>query len=615
VVFLLAGCGDVEEDTSTAQATGVAAIDLLASSTQVPSDGSDSATLTAVVRDGNNQVVEGKDVTFRSSSGALQVTQGTTDASGQATAEITPGGDPTVRTITVTASVGATQDSVDVEVSGTTLSLDGPSSLVSGNTGTWTVTLQDSAGGGITGESVQVSSTQGHTLSGSSLTTDSSGQVQFELTADAGTGTDTLTAQSAGLTANDSVDVSGQNFRFTAPQSGTEVDISPNTQAVTIRWEDGGTAKSGQQIDFSTTRGGFAGNGGNPTDSATTDANGDASVTIESSDAGFATITASGPAGSPSAQRTIEFVATTAATLSLQADPATISPNETSKLTAVVRDGSGNLVKNKTIIFNLTDSTGGQLTTGTATTDSQGRATTTYQASSTTSGKDGVSVSAEVKRKPSVSDTSTLTVAQQALRVTLGTGDSMEEPTDQQYAQPFVILVSDSNGNAIEGATVNLSLEAVQFYKGIWVQTDTDSDGTADVWAQWYDTTDDGQGDTSGVFVCPNEDTDLDGTKDAGEDSDGDGVLEPGNPAAVSSQSVTTDANGFAEVKVVYPQSEGGWSQVTLEATVNVAGSEGSARSTFDLGILADEYKDLDTSMPGGSPGPYGIRDDCADLN
>ena len=76
---------------------------------------------------------------------------------------------------------------------------------------------------------------------------------------------------------------------------------------------------------------------------------------------------------------------------------------------------------------------------------------------------------------------------------------------------------------------------------------------------------------------------------------------------------MTTDSSGFAEADVVYPQSEAEWSQVTLEATVDVAGSEGKAASTFDLPVLASEVDDTDTAMPGGADGPYGIRDDCTD--
>jgi hypothetical protein len=606
--LLAGGCGDVEEQSSTV--TGVDSLNLIASSTQLPSSGTSDVTITAIARNANNQAVEGESIAFQSSSGLLQVSQGTTDASGQATATLSPGGNPANRIITVTASAGSTQATIEVEVSGTTLNLNGPSSLVSGDTGTWTVTLQDSNGDGISGETIEVSSDQGNALSSPTLTTGPSGQVQFDLTA-SGTTDDTITANGAGLTATSEVRISGQDFRFTSPDAGEEVNINTNKN-VAIHWEnESGTAQSSKTITFSTTRGGFA---GQASTTAITDGSGDASATISSTDAGKAIITATGPSGTPSAQRSIEFVATTASTLALQADPSTIAPNETSEFTAVVRDSSGNPVKNKNVIFNLSDTTGGQLTTGSATTDSQGRATTTYAAGPSTSAKDGVTVTAEVANT-SVRDTASLTVAKQALRITIGSGSKLEDPTEQQYAKTFVILVTDSNGNAIEGATVNLSLTATEYYKGQWILIDTSNppDGTADAWGQRVDTDADGTGDTTPIKTCANEDTDLDGVLDTGEDTDGDGNLEPGNPAGVSPGTVTTDSNGLAQVDVVYPQSEGGWSKVKLEATVDVAGSEGTATTMYELGVLASEITDTDTSMPGGSDGPYGIRDDCTD--
>lgn len=615
LTLLLGACGDASdykdgESTGGTADTGVASLDLLVSSSQLPSDGSDPVTVTALAKDSSNTVVEGEKISFSSDSGALQVTQGTTDASGQAVAELTPGGDVSVRDITVTAESGTAKESISVEVSGTTLNLDGPSSLVLGYTGEWTATLKDSGGQGVSGETIDVSSEMGNVLGSSTVTTNSSGQVSFTMEATSGSGTDTLTATGLGITAQDTVEISGQNFRFTEPNADAELKISQET-AVTIRWENDGSAVTSTPVDFATTRGNFVFNN-DATVTKETDSNGYATVNLTASDVGPATITATGPDGSPSANRSIEFISTNAADITVQADPSTIAPNETSEITAVVTDANGNLVKNKTVEFHLYDNTGGELNSAEATTDSQGRATTTYEASSTTSEKNGITVEARVKEDDSIVDETTLTVSGQALNIKLGTGGTVKAPNAQDYVKTWTILVTDSNGNPVEGAEVNLSLKPETYRKGAWVRTDTDNDGTADQWAIWHDSTFDGNYDKSGAFSCPREDENLDGSIDPGEDADSDGILEPDGAAAVTPDLVTTDEDGFAKVDVVYPQSEAWWSVQTLEATAKVAGSQGFSSATFLLWILADEVDDIDNDPPGGSgSGPYGYMGDC----
>jgi hypothetical protein len=626
VVFLLAGCGDVEEDTSTAQATGVAAIDLLASSTQVPSDGSKPATITALVKDGNNTVVEGQPVTFRASSGSLNVLEGTTNASGQATAEIGPGGNSENRTITVTASVGGVESSVDVQVSGTTLTLDGPSSLVSGSSGNWIATLKDSGGAGISGKSVQVSTAQGSTLSSTDLNTDNQGQASFEVRPPKSfTGTETITVQSLGLSVQDSVSVSAEAFRFITPAtSGKEVEVG-NSQTLEVEWLDqSGSPVSGKTVNFSATRGTLS------SSSSSTGSQGIATVTISSTSAGPATVTATSPDGT-STTIDLEFIATQPTSVTLEADPTTIAPEETSSLTAVVRDANNNLVKGYQVLFNLVqDKTGGGLSTSTATTDSQGEATTVFTAGSTTSAQDGVEIEATIQDSTGnvVIDSATqfLTVSGEAVSVVLGSGDNIVEPNDTTYKKEFVVLVTDANGNPVEGAEVGVSLSEPTYYKGEWLLTDSDGDNEADVWEQWYDADADGvidSTDTNSKFPCTSEDANQDNFLDANEDDgsggappvdDGDEDLEPKQPASVSPTTVTTDSQGFGSLEVAYPQSFATWVRVKLTATVTVKGTQGKAVTEFDLPINAEEPKDIDTSVPG-EDSPYGRVGDCTDPN
>jgi hypothetical protein len=84
--------------------------------TSIPSDGSMAATITAFVRDANNNLIPGVAVEFTASSGGVSGSPATTDVSGAATASLVTAGDPTLRTITVTATAGALEATVDVQI-------------------------------------------------------------------------------------------------------------------------------------------------------------------------------------------------------------------------------------------------------------------------------------------------------------------------------------------------------------------------------------------------------------------------------------------------------------------------------------------------------------------
>jgi hypothetical protein len=129
--------GTVSGKATVTVGTAQQTISVITSLPQIPSDGTKPATITALVRNAQNQFVSGVAVNFTATSGGLTVTQATTDASGAATATLSAAGDQTNRTITVTATAGSESATVPVQVIGTTLTLTGPSSLVQGSQGTW----------------------------------------------------------------------------------------------------------------------------------------------------------------------------------------------------------------------------------------------------------------------------------------------------------------------------------------------------------------------------------------------------------------------------------------------------------------------------------------------
>lgn len=585
---LFVGCGDSNtlvtggETPGGGPATPIAAsLQLLTSNPQLPSDGSATVTITALARDASNIFVEGVPVSFATDSGGLNVVQSTTDSNGQATATLSVAGDPTNRTISVSGTAGTLSSSVAVSVVGTTLTVTGPGSLVAGATATYTIVLSDAGGNGIANTTVNVSSSAGSTITPTPpLTTDSSGQAQFDLTASTD---DTITVSALGLVTTKSVAVSSDSFSFTSPAAGTEVNLG-DSQALVVNLQSGGSPVVGETISFSTTRGTLTAPTGN------TDASGNATVSVSSANAGAAVISAT-TSGGVSTSLTIEFVATTPATVTVQANPFTIAPNDQSAITAIVRDASNNLVKNQTVNFSLDDITGGQLSVASAITDSQGRAQTFYTASNTTSAKDGVKVTATVAGT-AITNTASLTVARREVFITLGTGNEIEEPNQAQYRIQFAVQVTDSQGNGVSGVAVVMSLLSEAYSKGNW-QLPLTGDWVQNITA-----------------VCADEDVNRNGILDAGEDFNSSGEIEAGNVASVVPGSVTTDASGFALVDVIYPQEFARWVQVVLQAQTSVQGTESSATSRFVLPIAASDVE-RDTNPPG-NPSPFGQIGDCS---
>jgi hypothetical protein len=102
--------------TSAAGTTVVNSLTLSSSSGTIFTDGSTSATISALALDGANNVLAGVPVTFKASSGALQVTGATTNAAGYATAVLTAGDNSTPRTVTITGSTGALSSTTTVKV-------------------------------------------------------------------------------------------------------------------------------------------------------------------------------------------------------------------------------------------------------------------------------------------------------------------------------------------------------------------------------------------------------------------------------------------------------------------------------------------------------------------
>src|SRR5213594_982794 len=430
-------------------------VQLLASSPQMPSSGATNVDLTAIVVDGNGQAVSGATVVFSTGTdpsaciNTINPAGGISDASGSVTAKLNLGSNKSNRFISVTASTQGATAATGVDVTGTAITISGNSSLAFGSSTTLTFSLKDSAGGALPGFTMTLTSATGTSISPATGTTNSSGQVTAVVTATAG-GNDTITATAAGASKTQALTVSSAGFAFTTPAPSVDIPLNTPT-TISVNWTNGGAPVAGQAVTFATSRGTITGS------PSTTNGTGDTpGVSVSSASAGTATITASGPGGTPAATLNVTFVATTASSVAAQAVPGTIQfttgagsqTSNKSTISVVVRDAANNLVKNAGVNFTVTaDPTAGSLSSARAITDINGGASVTYTAGTVSSPQNGVAIQAtvtDISGVPigvSVTDTATLTVSGQSLLARLGT-DNLVQPVPPLNKKTWVAVVT-----------------------------------------------------------------------------------------------------------------------------------------------------------------------------
>jgi hypothetical protein len=182
--------------------------------------------------------------------------------------------------------------------------------------------------------------------------------------------------------------------------------------------------------------------------------------------------------------------------------------------------------------------------------------------------------------------TSQLTVADVALRVSIGTDELVGVPsTGGTYTKDFTVVVVDSAGRAKADVQITPALDLLGFYKGFyswngtaWVQSVINT-GPPYVW----DAANGWVQQPSGQFVCPNEDANRNGvleasTNSSSEDLNGNSVLDPSGVSIVTvSAGGKTDSSGKAVVRIEYPRDHASWIDYQITVTAAVAGTEGKA--------------------------------------
>lgn len=623
-----------EVDADGVVISTVSTLTLLTSSPQLSSNGEDSVTLTALARDSSQNIVTGVVTAFSiqpGSLGTIEVVSATTDSSGVATALLKAKPFKQSRDIEVVASAdGQTSNVVTLSVTGTVLTLSGSSSVVAPASVDLTVNLKDSSGNNISGETLAVTSLLDNSITSDTLVTDSNGQVVVTVTADSGNaGSDTITVTAYdGSTSKTHVLYISQDDKlsFSTPLVSQEILLSTQATTVTAVWTDGdGVGRDAKDLIFSASRGTLTDE--TPGDSivtATTDVNGEASVTIAATTAGPSIINITGIDSSgntiSASPLHVEFVADTPATMTLQPSPASVNANiaggttEKSEVVALVRDSNANVVKNQTINFNLEDPTSGSIDPVTAITDSFGMATTIYTAGATSSKTDGVRITAVIEGSsdPIIQEEATMTVANRALFIVLGTTNLVVYEDDTKYSMPYTALVTDASGHPVSGVSLTVTILPQRYFKGDYVAW-YDLDGDFERWVQDIDLLDDAATDSyderSG---CLDEDrNNNNGRLDTGEDYNNNGQLDPGITATLNPSSITTNSIGFADFSVIYPKNYGNWVEMKITAQALVDGTESRTSELAILSIPAEDLTNADV-VPPGFVSPFG-REAIAD--
>jgi len=537
-----------------------------------------------------------------------------TSGAGILTAQLSNGiGGAVNRTMLITATDAQSGISAQltIAVTGTRLTIEGPDALALNDVADYLVVLQDSSGKGIGFEPVTITSAAGNPLTASGTVTDEAGKITVSLTAQS-VGNDTLTAGGLGLTTTVGVSISNDVFVLThAPSAGDTIPLAPDSETITLTWTIDGVAQATQPITFEATRGTLSALQG------TTDNNGQVSVTISSTSGGATLIKASNALTPPtSTSLSLVFVATDPTQITVDATPSTIGTGEQAEVVATVRDVNDNLVKDQRVNFLIeSDDTNGFLTTSSAVTDSQGRASTFYTGGGSPGAENGVQISATIDGTL-IDAFTNVSVSRSEFDFIIGTGNVIFSPTTATHAQEWNIIMTDSVGNAVANAGLQVSLRSLFYKKGSLAVNAATS--------KW-------DFDGGSPLRCDDEDANRNGILDIGlgEDFNASGQMEAGNVATVAAvppeasatdpcsdagtagtqADVVTNNQGIARVCVIWPQNFSWWVDVQIEAQALVSGSESSQAQLFTLSALASDINDVNATPPNAIS-PFG-----ADLN
>ena len=614
--------------TAVPTPTPPSGLSLSVSTTWIPTDNATQAAIMATVVDASNAILPGVYVSFSTSTGNLTASSAVTDANGQATVYLRSGTDTTNRTATITAAVGAQSASTQILIQGSTVSLTLASSSIQVGAGTITAsaTAKNAKGTGVFGQTIRFSI--GGTGLGSfsaitpitvaTLTTDASGvatPITFTPTV---AGTVVLTAEwlnslgTVTATTTQNITVTGvlaAAFAITIPATYSTSLSTGATQALaaTVPATIGGTAVANVRISSSGGTWVGAGPAAGPATSIlqtyaaavaanyTAPANsGTVSVQVDALDAAgkiLSSLTRIFLISAPASAAAKLFLSSSVSTIV----PSTATNPSTATLEVTVRDANLNSIGGAAVMFGLLGTTGSGETVSppVAITDDFGVARTTFtagiaptlaaiyaQASLVGQVCAGTMPNPTLNETNALCDATPMTVTSTAVSVTVQFGTKITDIADStMYSLPGSVQVVNSNGSAVAGQEVSLSVFPVTYRNGyVYADQDLSASGTTLVWqcvspGAYTDTV-----NRIPATVVPAEDLNRNGIKDGGEDVNGNGVLSPSAAAAGAVPlKVTTGSDGWATFALQYPKASAWFIEDEVTARVRVGGTESSA--------------------------------------
>lgn len=589
--------------------TGGISVRVITNVNSITTGGTETATITALVTDENNNALSGSDVVLTSSSGVLQDLTSVSDENGEVSATLKLPLDFQNQDIFVTAEVQGVVSTASLAATGSSIDVSGPDNLVSGDEAELVVSLVAGNDEPIANHAIGVVSLAGNVVTPTFPTTGPDGRVTLSVGTVNGDDTIRLSALNGTVSAEHEFEVSQDTLRFEEGIEDTELAVAQTNQ-ITVTWTSQSQPVVGRALLFSTTAGEIVGNS-----SITTNGNGQATVQIRSNSYGPVKLTVEDAEDSrPKTSADLEFVGTNPATVSLDASVSRVDVGSTSTLMATVRDAQGNPVKNQAVDFTSLDLKGGQISPASAQSNSEGVASVTFTAGTNATETDDILITSTVKGT-AISSSMALSVTEKVLNVTLGTSNLLTTRNfETQYGIAFVAQVADGGGAPIESADVALSITPLRYFKGTMVIY-VDENGEPEGWAQ------------NVTATCETEDINGNRILDAGEDRNGNGSLDPQDPAILAAVedttgsvstivggtgALTTDATGSGFFELRYPRSHALWATVNVNAHAGALGTEATNSFEKRLSLLASETDDVSVA-PVNRISPYGTGSSCFD--
>ncbi|WP_252402000.1 inverse autotransporter beta domain-containing protein [Escherichia coli] len=361
------------QTAKAADVTFVAAMqgELLADRTQALADGQEAVSYTLTLKTTDGKPLSGTNVTFTTTAGQLNRTQGTTDQNGQLTVQLTSSRagqavvNASVDGTTISAAPVTFETRLDssIVVNKTSAVADGQDNII------LTAVIRDTAGVPVAGQAVTWHTDKGQFTQ------------QDAVTNAAGAASATLTSTQAG-NAQVSLSLNGTTTTVSAPrvsftqqlyltlQAGRTTAVADGNDAITytlnVRDAAGQPVKD-KAVQWSTDLGTLSASQG------TTGAQGEAIVTLTSTQAGQAVVNATVDGKQISAQ-SVTFTRTVRGVITVEKER--VYPGTRQTVTLTLTDAAGNPVSGERVDWH-TDS--GRLWQTQGTTDAQGRATTTWE--------------------------------------------------------------------------------------------------------------------------------------------------------------------------------------------------------------------------------------------